>query len=183
MYVTPIILGEQFTGRVEQRATQGCVKLGMAAKRMTGTTQVSWQNSSSGSKLHFMSRSQRDTACVYMSSCKNTDYRAARFARSYTAYAAVPTSWYIKLRIKGHVELGLHSEYSAIAIDHTRPQVSRWVMQWLCIHTQHRSKEGILELKKNEGLKKTWKSFAFKVSASTYLLYFKTSDVSPAVKC
>ena len=49
------------------------------------------------------------------------------------------------------------------------------------VHLQHRNKEGILELKKNEGLKKMWKSFSFKVSASTYLLYFKTSDVSPAV--
>ena len=37
--------------------------------------------------------------------------------------------------------------------------------------------EGVLEMEKNKGLKKKWKSYGFKVSASTYLLCFKT-DVS-----
>ena len=44
---------------------------------------------------------------------------------------------------------------------------------------QHRNKEGILEFKKSDGLKKSWKPFSFKVSASTYLLCSKTADVSP----
>ena len=45
---------------------------------------------------------------------------------------------------------------------------------------QHRNKEGVLEFKKSEALKKAWKPFTFKVSASTYLLCFKTTDVSVA---
>ena len=42
---------------------------------------------------------------------------------------------------------------------------------------QHRSKEGVLEYKKSEGVRKVWKPYSFKVSASTYLLYFKSTDV------
>jgi hypothetical protein len=41
-----------------------------------------------------------------------------------------------------------------------------------------RSKVGQLEILKQEGMKKRWKGHTFKVSGSTYLLYFKTGDVS-----
>jgi len=36
-----------------------------------------------------------------------------------------------------------------------------------------RNKEGYLEMCKSDGMKKKWKSYRFKVSGSTYLLYFK----------
>ena len=41
-----------------------------------------------------------------------------------------------------------------------------------------RSKVGQLEILKQEGMKKKWKGHMFKVSGSTYLLYFKSGDVS-----
>lgn len=43
-----------------------------------------------------------------------------------------------------------------------------------------RSKVGQLEILKQEGMKKRWKGHMFKVSGSTYLLYFKSGDVSVA---
>ena len=43
-----------------------------------------------------------------------------------------------------------------------------------------RSKVGQLEILKQEGMKKRWKAHMFKVSGSTYLLYFKSGDVSVA---
>ena len=45
----------------------------------------------------------------------------------------------------------------------------------LCVLSQShiRSKAGYLEMCKSEGMMKKWKSYWFKVCASTYLLYFK----------
>ena len=47
----------------------------------------------------------------------------------------------------------------------------------VCVCVQHRNKDGYLEFKKSEGLKKTWKSYHFRVN-STYLLRFKSNDVT-----
>ncbi|CAI8050081.1 hypothetical protein GBAR_LOCUS27547 [Geodia barretti] len=47
---------------------------------------------------------------------------------------------------------------------------------------QQRNKEGLLELEKTKGLKKMWKAYMFKVSASTYLLCFKSDMSNPERK-
>lgn len=49
------------------------------------------------------------------------------------------------------------------------------------MNPQLRSKDGVLEFKKSDGLKKTWKPYTFKVSASTFLLRFKAADVSTCI--